>query len=205
MNALFIRAMRQAGILKREARIVDFGGGSGLLVRLLRDQGLDAWGYDKFSPMPLCRGFCVKDDIASGKLAADLITSFEVFEHLLQPRETTATLASNLSPGGMILVTTRLYDEKRHDAYWDYLSPEVGQHINFFSASGMNLLAKPMKMKPIFLPSSYHLLVSEDHRLSKFRRVLLLALARGHHAFARAMGLCRFECCERDSRMLAQK
>src|SRR3974377_2028964 len=46
-----------AGILRLRGRFLDFGGGAGLLCRLLRDTGIDAYMCDKFSTSVYARGF----------------------------------------------------------------------------------------------------------------------------------------------------
>ena len=60
--------------------ILDFGGGDGLLCRLLRDRGLDAYTIDDYSEPTYAQFF-------KGRIERqyDLVTAFEVFEHLPYP------------------------------------------------------------------------------------------------------------------------
>src|SRR6266446_2365707 len=48
-NLAALSAMSMSGLVQRRRRLIDYGGGSGLLCRLLRDAGFDAWGLDPYS------------------------------------------------------------------------------------------------------------------------------------------------------------
>src|ERR1700747_1648827 len=57
----------------KPTRILDFGGGSGLLCRLMRDIGFDAWTYDRYGTSEYAQGFRVEfDDVSAG--AFDVVT-----------------------------------------------------------------------------------------------------------------------------------
>ncbi|WP_114639494.1 methyltransferase domain-containing protein [Polynucleobacter necessarius] len=55
-NAAFINALLKTLDLNKQA-VLDYGCGSGLFVRLLRDIGVDAWGYDAYGAPRLSVGF----------------------------------------------------------------------------------------------------------------------------------------------------
>lgn len=205
MCSLLVRSLRLAGLVKRSAMSIDFGAGSGLLVRLLRDQGLDAHGFDKFTEMALCRQFRIEELPADGGLAAELITAFEVFEHVLSPADTLGLLRRNLSPRGMVLLTTGLYDSREHGPDWDYLSPQHGQHINFFSRQGLTILAEAFGLKALFLPFGFHLLLPPDTTVGFVRRTMIGLLAAAQFAVARTLGLCNFRHALRDNQALAEQ
>jgi Methyltransferase domain len=112
--------------------ILDFGGGDGLLCRLLRDRGLDAWTTDEYATPTYARGF-------EGNLARnyELITAFEVLEHLPQPR---AALDGLFETGPrFIIASTEIYSGQ--DSSWWYLAPREGQHIFFYSRHALQVLA----------------------------------------------------------------
>lgn len=121
-----------AKILRINGQILDFGGGDGLLCRLLRDIGFDCWTYDKFSKPSYAQGFTVELD-----KSFELITSFEVFEHFVNPALEVADLFSRARA---ILISTELYRGQGTD--WWYLSPESGQHIFFYSERAIRLIAE---------------------------------------------------------------
>jgi hypothetical protein len=96
---------------------LDFGGGAGLLCRLLRDAGWDAYWYDQYIAPGYAAGFVGVPDNAH-----DLVTSFEVVEHFPNPRTDLAQLFAG-SPRGVLLMT-ELYAGQGED--WSYLAPEEG-------------------------------------------------------------------------------
>lgn len=113
--------------------VIDYGGGSGLLTRLLRDLGWEVLCYDAYHPPQFVRVFHV-DSIAG--CDARVIIASEVFEHFAEPR---ATLTSLLRAAPIIVFTTELYIGQGED--WAYLAPEAGQHIFFYSLRALQGLA----------------------------------------------------------------
>jgi hypothetical protein len=120
-------------VLGINGRILDYGGGDGLLCRLLRDIGFDCWIYDKFSKPSYGQGFS-----ADLNKAFELITSFEVFEHFANPALEVEELFS--TEASAILISTVLY--RGQGADWWYLSPESGQHVFFYSERAIRLIAE---------------------------------------------------------------
>ncbi len=118
-------------------KFLDYGGGTGLFTRLMRDAGYDWYWYDKFCRNIFAEGFSA--DIGSGS-RYELLTAAELFEHLVDPVQALSEL-NNLSEN--ILFTTRLLPETppRLDAWW-YYGLEHGQHISFFSIKSLQMLAE---------------------------------------------------------------
>ncbi len=115
----------------RGARIVDYGGGGGLLCRMLRDFGYDARLYDRYAVNEHARGFTDPGD------RPDVMCSFEVAEHFPDP---SAGMAEILGRGARLcIVGTETYGNAGPE--WDYLVPLTGQHVFFYSHKGMQLLA----------------------------------------------------------------
>lgn len=105
-----------------DGRVVDHAGGYGILVRLLRDCGVNAYWRDKYCDNLLARGF------EAGPEPVDLLTAFEVFEHLERPLE---ELQALLAQAPIVLISTELLGTAPDPDWW-YLGPEHGQHIGFF-------------------------------------------------------------------------
>lgn len=113
--------------------VIDYGGGTGLLTRLLRDLGWQVWCYDAYRTPQFVRAFHI--DSIEGRTARVIIAS-EVFEHFAEPR---SALLSLLRAAPIIIFTTELYTGQ--DENWEYLAPEAGQHIFFYTPRSLQSLA----------------------------------------------------------------
>jgi len=160
---------------KLNGRLVDYAGGYGILVRLLRDYGVDAYWTDPYSPNQLARGF----EFTGG--TADLITAFEAFEHFERPAE---ELERMLRIAPNVLISTELIATPAPaPGEWWYYGCDHGQHIGFFRVSTLQKLAERFGKRLITNGTSYHLFC--EHHISipfwklslRFNR-LIPALAR---------------------------
>ena len=116
-----------------QGRVIDYAGGYGILVRALRDAGVDAYWQDKYCENLLARGFEATDP------QCDLLTAFEVFEHLVNPLD---DLSAMLDASDTVLVSTELVASSKAPAPdWWYYGPEHGQHIGFFRRSTLRWMA----------------------------------------------------------------
>lgn len=79
-------------------RILEYGCGNGLYVEYLRRQGFKhAAGYDRFVPQFADESWRERE--------FDLVMSFNVIEHTLDPRAMLEEQAARLRPGGLLAVT----------------------------------------------------------------------------------------------------
>lgn len=130
--------------------VVDHAGGYGILVRLLRDAGVNARWRDKYCQNLLARGF--DDDANAG---CDLVTAFEVFEHLVEP---IVELESLLRKAPAVLLSTELIPSvETPSPEWWYLGPEHGQHIGFFRKSTLAWMARQLQCHVATDGASVHL------------------------------------------------
>lgn len=116
-------------------RHLDYGGGGGLLVQLLKESNWQSTTYDPFVDRSLNL-----DQL--GKY--DLISAFEVFEHVPDVQALMTSLRALLAPKGVVLFSTLLSDghiRANQRLSWWYASPRNG-HISLFSRNSLTLLAK---------------------------------------------------------------
>lgn len=114
-------------------RVVDHGGGDGLLVRLLRDRGLDAHVLDRHAAPRYAMGFGEPDTDEPPQL----VTAFEVLEHFANPGEDLRALFAPQPP--VVLASTDAWEGQ--GAAWWYLAPDTGQHVFFYSRRALGLIA----------------------------------------------------------------
>jgi 2-polyprenyl-3-methyl-5-hydroxy-6-metoxy-1,4-benzoquinol methylase len=92
-----IKQLKRAGLAQNHA-ILDYGCGSGHFVDRLKKSGFDSFGYDAYS-----------DDFSSPELLQrnyDVVTTYDVIEHVDDPREFLVEMQKLLRPGGLLLIGT---------------------------------------------------------------------------------------------------
>lgn len=114
-------------------RHLDYGGGNGLLSATLRCAGWDSQSHD-----PLLDG-----ERPDGVF--DLITAFEVFEHVPNAGKLFADLNGLLSADGLVAFSTLFAETKDGLLDWWYLAPRNG-HISLWSKKSLNVMAKKRGM-----------------------------------------------------------
>jgi 2-polyprenyl-6-hydroxyphenyl methylase/3-demethylubiquinone-9 3-methyltransferase len=120
----------------RPRRILDYGGGRGLLAELLRASGFtDVETYDPFVPRHPAR--------PAGRF--DCIVCFEVLEHSTDPRGIFADMIDLLSDPGLVLFSTLLQpaDIDRQGLNWWYAGPRNG-HVSLFSTASLERILHPL-------------------------------------------------------------
>lgn len=139
---------------RQQIRHLDYGGGNGQLSALLRESGWQSISYDPFSDRDV--------DLAHlGRF--DLITSFEVFEHVPDPKALMRTLSSLLEPVGLILFSTLVSDghlQRNRRLDWWYAAPRNG-HISLYSTESLNRLASEHDLLMASFSPNLHLLSKE--------------------------------------------
>lgn len=121
----------------KSGHFLDFAGGYGLFVRMMRDSGFDFSWHDRSCSNLFAVGFGADPDDGRNY---DLVTAFEVFEHLVDPM---AGLDEVLTYSKNILFTTDLLPEpapKPED--WWYYGLEHGQHVSFYTRKSLEMLAE---------------------------------------------------------------
>ena len=122
----------------KKGKFIDYGGGYGLLTRMMRDKGYDFYRYDTYCENIFAKEFDhTTPDITP---SYQLLTSFEVFEHLVDPAD---ELEKMLKWSKNIFFSTEIQPAELNgpDNWW-YIIPETGQHIAFYTIKSLEILGK---------------------------------------------------------------
>ena len=115
-------------LFNKNGRFVDYAGGYGIFTRLMRDMGFDFYWTDPYCENFLARGFEYNQSLKGN---INLITAFEVFEHLADPLneiEKMLEISDNI-----VLSTVLLPYPIPQAGEWWYYGFDHGQHISFYS------------------------------------------------------------------------
>lgn len=137
-------AFVQQYITRYDARVLDYGAGSGQLVAELRSRGIRADGLEFSSE---ARQFCERH--RAFKLIGDLagvrdseysfILMIEVIEHLVELQNTLNEIYRVLAPGGTLLITTpniKGYRSRKDRGYWSEARKKF--HLFLFNEDSLN-------------------------------------------------------------------
>jgi hypothetical protein len=149
-----------------DGQFLDYGSGYGLFVRLMRDSGYAFVGYDKH---------CVSlfdEDFRLSSLDGrqfELVTSFEVLEHLPDPMEVFDHIFAHTDN---ILFTTELLPSPAPlPGSWWYYALDHGQHVSFYSVDALRHAASRFGMHFRSTGQSLHLISKKPVRRTLFRWV----------------------------------
>ena len=122
-------------------RLLDVGAGSGKLVQFFRGRAIDAHGiepsralFDRFLAGDTAFTYATLDEFhASDPQTFDIVTAFDVIEHVADPREFLRAVSTFLEPGGIFFVsspdveslTAKVFGRRWHFYYPYHLSYSV--------------------------------------------------------------------------------
>jgi hypothetical protein len=155
-------------LFDKKGKFLDYAGGYGIFTRLMRDTGFDFYWYDPFCTNLLSKGFEYNMDL---KEKAEVLTAFEVFEHLENPIpeiEKMLTYSDNIFFSTELLPLPVPEPEK----FW-YYGFDHGQHIAFYTADTLSFIARKCGLNYYNL-GSLHLFSTK-----KFSLLFLKALKKG--------------------------
>jgi len=166
------------------SRCADVGGGHGVLVRMMRDRGLNFHLCDKYAQNLYARGFEADPDERF-----DFVTCFEVFEHFA---DVAGEMERLFAPRhDAVLVSTVLH--RGHREGWWYYGPSHGQHIAFYSRQTMRFVADRFGYRCV-AGGAYTLFVRDGvvvsaAKRSMLRKVVLRSRADRNSKWVRSLSL----------------
>ncbi|GAB3547795.1 hypothetical protein GCM10027577_23160 [Spirosoma fluminis] len=163
-----------------DASFIDYGGGYGMLVRMLRDRGFDFYRYDIHCANLFADSFDVED---KPPFKAELLTAFEVFEHLIDP---VAEMQKMLSLSDTILFSTIVQPKPdiTPDSWW-YFTPETGQHISLYSRASLQVLADKFNLNYYWNDKHIHMFSRKKINHSLFKVISHPRIARIYNSIGK--------------------
>jgi len=144
---------------KSKGKLLDVGCALGFFVELAGAKGFDAYGFDPSTyavaeASALVGGGRIKhgtiQSVRYPKKSFDVITLFDVFEHLHDPGADVAKLAGLLKDDGVMVIATGNTDSvmaKILKRRWTFYIPP--QHLFFFNKSTMTMLLARHNLFPV--------------------------------------------------------
>ena len=160
-------------LFNKNSKYLDYAGGYGVFVRMMRDNGLDFYWDDKYTENIFSEVFCLDE-----KENYELVTAFELFEHLVDPNREIKEIL-NLTDN--IFLTTNIIPQdipKPSMKSWDYYGLQHGQHIIFYSLKSLEIIADNFNLNLVSNGKNIHLLTKKKISKLSFYSVLLLARLR---------------------------
>lgn len=176
---------------------LDYGGGYGIFVRMMRDVGHRFLWTDKYSDNLVAKGF----EYTEGKV--DFVTAFELFEHFdnpLQEFENLLTYSKNL------LISTTIYEEEHGypDKEWWYYAPHAGQHVVFYHKKTFEYLADKYGLHYYQISNNLHLITEKAMPSFSLNIVMKSKIGKVYQYFRWFIDK-KYALCEEDSKYFLEK
>ncbi|MGR9087535.1 MAG: class I SAM-dependent methyltransferase [Gammaproteobacteria bacterium] len=167
-------------VFGREGAYADFAGGTGLLVRLMRDIGFDFYWKDRYSANIHARGF----EFDADRTRCTALTAFEVLEHLEDPVVFIGDSLREAHTDTLIFTTELFAGYPPAPGAWWYYAPETGQHISFYQYRTLKTISERLGLN-LYSSSGFHMMTRKTlspmlYRLavSRFSELVFLLLRR---------------------------
>lgn len=138
------RGLQQISYVKqffdRPMSLMDFGAGAGSFVRVALDQGWDATGLESStSARARAKEFYGVELVEKldERKRYDVVTMWDVVEHLRDPREVLIWLGKHLKPNGLIFIETGNFENWKRVVEKDRWGLYLFDHQFYFSPSSM--------------------------------------------------------------------
>ena len=140
---------------KKVQSYLDVGCAKGFLVDYLLSKGVDAYGIELFSEVAkLAQNSVGKDRIINGDFEMydfrrkfDLVTMFDLIEHVRDPLKTLKKARNVLNTGGYILIITPDISSWKRKILKKFWTAYHLEHVNCFSCDSMKFIANESRLK----------------------------------------------------------
>jgi methyltransferase family protein len=148
-------------------KFLDYGGGYGMFVRMMRDAGFDYYLYDQYCENLFAKGFAANGPDGG---PYELVTAFEVFEHLVDP--ITEIDRMRQFSDSIFFSTIVIASPPPKPGEWWYYALEHGQHVALYSKRSLEVVAERLGCRLYSNGQNLHLLTPKNIAGWKFRAIL---------------------------------
>lgn len=137
-GSLAMSAILELLEFRPDSACLDYGAGMGLYARLMRDRGWNYLAYDKYA-LPY---YMDKFRAEPTDRKWEMISAFEVFEHLPRPGDTLRLILE--AAKDYVFFATELWNVRwgAQAQSWHYLSTDDGQHVFFYTHEALEMIAQ---------------------------------------------------------------
>jgi hypothetical protein len=152
-----------------KGKFLDYGGGYGILVNLLRNKGLCFYWRDPLTQNLFARRYEYLSDLGQ----IELVTSIEAIEHFVNPVN---DFEQMLTYSYSLFFTSHLLPKPtpKPDAWW-YYGLDHGQHVSFYTQESLAVLAKKFNLNLVSNHTNIHMLTSKKIGSIQFNFALKVA------------------------------
>ena len=137
--------------------LLDVGCGVGLFLKVAIDRGWKVFGTeysDKAIEICEAKGINMKKGVLNAAdfngMQFDVVTSFEVIEHINNPLAEMKNIETLLRPGGLFYCTTPNFNAlSRYYLKADYNIIKYPEHLSFYTPKTLNFLCKKFSLQPL--------------------------------------------------------
>lgn len=166
-----------------EGKYVDYGGGYGMFVRMMRDLGIDYYRQDIYCQNLFATYFDITDLAEDDRNKFNMLTAFEVFEHLQNPL---IELEKMLQFSESIFFSTLLTPPNIASVKdWWYFIPETGQHIALYSKESLQYMANKYQLNLYSNNTNFHLFTKQKISSQTFNLLTNFYISKIYNIFRR--------------------
>lgn len=151
----------------KQTKVMDIGSGIGYYRKAFDEHGLDHYGIDLSTDIiAKCKEYFGFDtwhiellkleEVAGGK-KFNMITMWDVIEHLEEPVKCVDYLKNFLTPDGVLVARTPNLSAIEADILGDYYYSFKFDHVRYFSVRSLNKAMDGCGLKPVYVETASHI------------------------------------------------